>query len=100
MLSIIKNRSLISVASDFNKTVCVSREEIRTDLVLEVQFDLHQYCVSLLMDTFSENSLRSDSDAIIKRDKRTLISHAAPTPRRTGAKKLLMITDLRLYPEI
>ena len=63
MLSIIKNRSLISVANTFNKTLCVTREEVLRDLVLEVRFDLLQYCVSLLMDKLNENSLRSDSEA-------------------------------------
>ena len=63
MLNIIKNITLISVSNDFDKTVCVTREEILTDLVLEVRFDLHQYCVSLPMNMFIEHSLRSDSEA-------------------------------------
>ena len=43
--------------------VCVKLEEVITDQVLEVRFELHQYYVSLLMDMFIENSLGSDSEA-------------------------------------
>ena len=41
----------------------VLRMKIITDPVLEVRFELHHGCVSLLMDMLNENSLRSDSEA-------------------------------------